>query len=501
MKLFAGLVDHLDLATRAESKAALLADYFRHAPNPDRGAAISLLLDDVAFNRLSPAMIRELGGGRVDPVLFDMSQDFVGDLGETTALMWPARASNRERPGLHEVIETLTETPRADLVEVVVAWLDTMEATERRVFLKLAGRRLGVGVSATVVRHALALLGGVPLAEIEEIWHAQKPPYMCLFDWLDGRGERPEQTTGLGFRAVMLERPLDPSEVPDLDLSAFSVEWKWDGPRVQISASAGDRRLFSASGDDISKDHPELLKAFGAEGVFDGVLHESGDRSSARVRLLDLLVDGSRDIREMPLESRRARLDEVFSTLDESVFIPSERLIIDSTEALARYHGDCRGRGALGLVLKRRDARYVPGIAADDWLLWERDPLEADFVLMYLHHRVGGRTSEGAEATFGAWREGVTGPELVPVAKTALSRSVDPGGDLDNWISEHATKRFGPVTEVAPSLVVTLAFDSAQRAPRRKAGLVLRAPLVTSIDWDKSPVLTTRLEALEAWLD
>ena len=58
MKLFADLVDRLDLAARDDDKVALLADYFRRAPDPDRGAAISLLLDEAQFPRLSPAMTR-----------------------------------------------------------------------------------------------------------------------------------------------------------------------------------------------------------------------------------------------------------------------------------------------------------------------------------------------------------------------------------------------------------------------------------------------------------
>ena len=152
-------------------------------------------------------------------------------------------------------------------------------------------------------------------------------------------------------------------------------------------------------------------------------------------------------------------------------------------------------------MLKHRDGRYVAGPSSDDWFFRERDPLEAAFVLMYLHHRAGARTCLGGEATFGAWRQGAGGSELVPVAKAEISRSLGPVDALDRWISEHARKRFGPVTEVAPELAMTLTFDAVDRAPRRKAGLVLRAPRVVSIAWEKAAVATTRLETLEAWAD
>ncbi len=501
MKPFADLVDRLDLAARDDDKTALLADYFRRAPDPDRGAAISLLLDEVAFPKLSPAMTRKLGAGRVDPILFAMSQDFVGDLGETTALMWPRRASNRECPRLGEVLEALAGAARADLMEIIEPWLDTMEATERRVFLKLAGRRLGVGISPKMVRRALALLGGVPLSEIEEIWHAQEMPYTRLFDWLEGRGERPRPAAGHGFMAVMRETVSRFSQVKGVDLSRYIVEWKRAGARVRISALGGERRLFNLSGDDISEDHPDVLTAFDAEGVFDAVIHGGGGGSQTRVELLDLLVDGSRDRRRSPFEARRGRLDEVLRQLDRRVFSLSEILPVHDAESLARHRADCRARGALGLVLKRRDGRYVAGSNADDWLLLRRDPLEADLVLMYLHHRAGARTSVAAEATFGAWRDGAGGPELVPVAKAKLARAHDPDGALDKWISGHATKRFGPVTEVAPGLVATLAFDVVEPARRRKAGLFLRAPEVVSIAWGSPVDMASWLEVLERCLD
>ena len=51
------------------------------------------------------------------------------------------------------------------------------------------------------------------------------------------------------------------------------MEWKWDGIRVQIAAIAGDMRLFSRTGDDISRAFPEIASAFtGRHCVLDGEL-------------------------------------------------------------------------------------------------------------------------------------------------------------------------------------------------------------------------------------
>lgn len=500
MKLFAELIDGLVHAGAPEAKVVLLATYFRLAPDPARGAAISLLLDEVRFPRLSPALARKLGAGRIDPVLFEMSQAFVGDLAETTALIWPARASNRERPGPREILDTLTATRRADLVEVIEPWLDTMDATERWVFLKLAARRLGVGVTPKLLRRALAELGDVPVAEIEEIWHGLAPPYASLFAWLDGQAARPVPRKGPGFFAMMRERPLDPTVAANLDLDRFVVEWRWEGTRVLISRGDGACRIFTINGDEISGEHPEVLEACRFEGVLDAMLVPARTGSRVLVRLLDVLFHGSEDLRVLPLEDRRARLETLAGGMEADVVRLSERLPVVDSAAFEELHGLCREQGARGLILKRRDGRYAPGVSEEDWLFRARDPLEADLVLMYMHHQGGGRAVVGAEATFGAWREAPDGAALVPVGKAVLEAELDPDGLLDKWVRDHTTKRFGPVTEVTPGLVMTLSFDAVERASRRKSGLILRGARVTGFRWQAPAGATSRLEVLAAMI-
>ena len=70
----------------------------------------------------------------------------------------------------------------------------------------------------------------------------------------------------------MLASPLEEEDKPKLDLGAYAVEWKWDGIRVQIAASAGETRLYSRSGDDISHSFPEIIDAARFDGVLDGEL-------------------------------------------------------------------------------------------------------------------------------------------------------------------------------------------------------------------------------------
>ena len=93
MKRFAELLEALVFTPSRNGKLRLMEDYFREAPDPDRGWALAALTGGLTFAHAKPALMRGLVGARVDPVLFGWSYDFVGDLAETVALIWP------ERPG------------------------------------------------------------------------------------------------------------------------------------------------------------------------------------------------------------------------------------------------------------------------------------------------------------------------------------------------------------------------------------------------------------------
>jgi DNA ligase-1 len=89
VKPFAELLDRLLYAPQRNAKLALMGAYFRDVPDPDRGWGLAALSGSLALRHAKPGLVRELAAGRADPVLFAWSHDFVGDLAETAALLWP----------------------------------------------------------------------------------------------------------------------------------------------------------------------------------------------------------------------------------------------------------------------------------------------------------------------------------------------------------------------------------------------------------------------------
>src|ERR1043166_8248346 len=111
MNRFAELLDRLAYEPGRNNKLRLLTAYFREVGDPDRGYALAALTGALSFKHAKPGLIRDLIAERTDPVLFGLSYDYVGDLSETVALMWPkatlAAGHNKPPPPtLTEVVTT-----------------------------------------------------------------------------------------------------------------------------------------------------------------------------------------------------------------------------------------------------------------------------------------------------------------------------------------------------------------------------------------------------------
>ena len=389
--------------------------------------------------------------------------------------------------------------------------------------LKLITGSLRVGASARLAKIALAEIAeehvhGRPIEadEIEEVWHGLAPPYTQLFAWLEGRGEKPDPADAPVFRPPMLAHPLEAGDLALLDAPAFRAEWKWDGIRVQLVATPGGRRLYSRGAEDISAAFPEIVEAMDFNGVLDGELLVMRDGEvapfadlqqrlnrkapaarmlaafPAGVRLYDMLFDGDEDLRPLPFDERRRRLEDFVARQRPARMDLSEMLAFRDLDALAVIRAGARAASIEGLMLKRGDSPYVPGRPKGLWWKWKRDPLTIDAVLMYAQRGHGKRSSFYSDYTFGLWR----GDELVPVGKAYFGFTDQELLFLDRWIRNHTTARFGPVREVEKALVLEVAFDAAQLSRRHKSGVALRFPRVSRIRHDKPAVEADRLETL-----
>ncbi|MGH6672199.1 MAG: cisplatin damage response ATP-dependent DNA ligase [Xanthobacteraceae bacterium] len=589
MNRFAGLLDRLAYEPARNNKLRLMTEYFRSTPDPERGWALAALTGALSFPHAKPGLVRNLIAERTDPVLFELSYDYVGDLSETIALMWPAshaptlaqrisspleggegskgnglrslpsrpqspaataaglplqgRGNDEdvcgEQLSLTSVVETLTTLGKAQLPQRLARWLDALDETGRWALIKLVTGGLRVGASARLAKAAVAALGAGDAQDVELLWPGLSPPYVALFAWLEGRGEKPASSDPASFRPPMLAHALDESDLGVLDPADFMAEWKWDGIRVQAVAAQreGDRvaRLYSRTGEEISKSFPDLLEALHLPGAVDGelliqrdglvqsfnVLQQRLNRKSvtaklmaefpAHLRAYDLLAEGNKDLRALPFAERRVRLDQFIARLDDKRIDLSPLVKFSTWEELAEARKNPAAAGAdadaaavEGIMLKRRDATYLPGRPKGPWWKWKRDPFIIDAVLMYAQRGHGKRSSYYSDYTFGVWTRGEAGDELVPVGKAYFGFTDEELIQIDRFVRRNTTKRFGPVREIVheedQGLVLEVAFEGLQRSTRHKSGVAMRFPRINRLRWDKPPREADRLEVLEAMI-
>src|SRR6185503_5537116 len=214
MNRFAALLDRLAYEPSRNAKLRLLTGYFRETPDPDRGYALAAITGALSFRHAKPGIIRALIAERTDPMLFELSYDYVGDLSETVALMWPADPANRPNavPSLSEVIETLSTLGKSQLPAQLARWLDALDETGRWALLKLVTGGLRIGVSARLAKTAAASLGNKEPNEVEILWPGLEPPYGELFAWLEGRADMPLTRDPIPFRPAMLAHAIEETD-------------------------------------------------------------------------------------------------------------------------------------------------------------------------------------------------------------------------------------------------------------------------------------------------
>ncbi len=518
MRRFAQLLDRLYFTASHRAKSVLIRQYLAEVPDPDRGWAVAALAGTLSFDRFKRNFIKQLILTRVDPLLYNLSYDYVGETGETVALLWPAEpVTSGELPALHTVVETLQSADRETLMTWLSACLDRMTPAERWALIKLGTGELRIGISARFLKRILAEYGGVPVEQIERLWHGQAPPYQALLRWLDGHGGPPETGDQIIFHPVMLSHPLLDSEIDQISAEIFQAEYKFDGIRVQYVGTPGEHALFSRTGDNISGSFPDLMAELKLHAVLDGELLVRRDGAVASfndlqqrlnkkkpgaqlmkdypalLMVYDALSLNGEDLTALPLSGRRAQLEQWLTQHLQTRLALSPLLTFASADDLHRLRNTAEtegGRFVEGLMLKRKTGMYRPGRPKGEWYKWKRDPQQVDAVMMYAQRGHGKRSSFYSDYTFGLWQ----GDQLLPIGKAYSGFTDEELKRLDNWVRNHTVGRFGPVREVEKALVLEVAFDAVQESRRHKSGVALRFPRIARVRWDKPAAEADRLD-------
>jgi DNA ligase-1 len=527
VRAFARLYAELDETTATTAKVAALRRYFESAPPADAAWAVHFLAGRRPTRLVGTANLRAWAAAEagLPDWLFDECYLTVGDLAEVIALLLPDAADRADRPLAVWVEEKLLalrgQRPDAQRALMLEAWRG-LGTRERFVWNKLITGGFRVGASQQLVVRALAEVSGVPEGAIAHRLMGAWEPTPEFFARLVGADV--SDTDESRPYPFYLAYPLEDDPALLGPPAEWLAEWKWDGIRAQLIRRGGRSWLWSRGEELLNGRFPEVesVAALLPDGtVLDGELLPWKDdaplpfaqlqrrigRKSIGTRLLaevpvallafDLLEHGAADLRERPLDERRALLGALLARLPAGRIACSPAVELPSWDAARDARAAARTRGAEGLMLKRRSSRYGAGRRRGDWWKWKVVPLTVDAVLVYAEPGHGRRAGLFTDYTFGVW----DGDRLVPFAKAYSGLTDAEIRRVDAFVRRHTLDRFGPVRTVQPELVFELAFEGLQRSSRHKSGVAVRFPRIARWRTDKRPEEADTLDTVRAMVD
>lgn len=571
MRSFAKLFTELDTTTATTAKVDALVRYFGSAPAADAAWAVYFLSGGKPRQVVNTAQLRALACqvAGIEDWLFEESYQAVGDLAETIAHVLPLDSTESDL-GLADWVETrllpLRGMPEAEVAERITAYWRELDAQGRFLLVKLVGGGFRVGVSKLLVQRALAAHAGIDAKRVAQrmmgYTDGKRVPTAARFEALTAAFDPAADPLAMApedqgqpypfFLAHQLET------APDLDqklgpVTDWQVEWKYDGIRGQIVKRAGQVWLWSRGEELVTERFPEvvaLAQALPDGTVLDGevlvwqasstgsdrpapfaLLQQRIGRKTLTKKVLadvpvtfmayDLLEDGGHDIRALPQQERRARLEARLAGTAVRLS-PVEQC--DSWADYAALRSESRARGMEGFMLKRRDAAYGTGRSKADglWWKWKIDPMSIDCVLIYAQAGHGRRASVYTDYTFAVWNRppqsqaeadavldaiaakqpaqpGVL--QLVAFAKAYSGLTDAEFKQVDAIIRKTTLEKFGPVRSVRPSMVFELGFEGINRSARHKSGVAVRFPRMLRIRTDKPLHEANTLQDLELLLN
>ncbi len=527
MKRFAQLFTRLDQTNSTLRKIDALAEYFRKAPPEDAIWAVCFLIGRRPKRLIPARKLRQWAAELADipEWLFEAAYDTVGDLAETITLVLPTATTVEDHP-LHEwvthrILPLRDKDEPHQRHEVTATW-KVLDAPQRFIYNKVITGAFRVGVSQKLVVRALSKMSNVDGPVIAHRLMGHWQPTAGFFRHLiaqntdDADISRPYPF----FLAYPLDTPPDRLG----DVTAWQVEWKWDGIRAQVIQRRGEVFIWTRGEELVTDRFPEIADMAAAlphGTVIDGELvgwrqdrpldfgalqKRIGRKrlppailSAIPVRLVayDVLEYGGADLRKQPLSQRRFLLERLASDLRLPELMPSPALDVRSWNELAAARDQARSRGVEGLMLKDLASGYGVGRKKGIWWKWKVDPFHVDAVMIYAQKGHGRRSGLFTDYTLAVWDDDA----LVPFAKVYSGLSDQEIQSVNRFVQRNTIERFGPVRSVKPELVFEIAFEGIRPSRRHKSGIAVRFPRISRWRTDKQPAEADTLETVKALMN
>ncbi len=289
-----------------------------------------------------------------------------------------------------------------------------------------------------------------------------------------------------------------------------AFEYKLDGARVQIHISKGTVKIFSRRLTDVTESFPEIVQLAKAqidadEAILEGEIIAVGKSGSpipfqhimrrfrrvhniedmvkripVQLQLFDLIYLDGRSLIDDPYVERRKKLGEICG----EIVLTKQKITTNLSEADS-FLKEAINSGHEGLVAKRLDSPYTPGVRGKRWFKIKESLEPLDLVIVAAEYGYGRRHKWLSDYYLAARDPGTD--DFVVVGKTFKGLTDTEIIEMTRRLKELAVKEERRRVTVTPRIVVEVAYNEIQESPKYRCGMALRFARITRIRDDKNP--------------
>jgi DNA ligase-1 len=469
-------------------------------------------------------MIRRITG--IEWGVFEEAFRETGDIGSATKKVFENSRVKRQAVLFEEALTLLDVWHNLEAIALTVGYgsrerkerlitalLSRCSPVEAKCLVKILIGEMRSGFHEGLMEQAVSKAFEIPLKAVQEAT-------MIMGDVGDAAMiARTEGAEGLARQGFIVFRPVnlmlaqmanDVSEALALHNGRTAFEYKYDGARVQIHKSGDKVRVFSRRLTDVTDSLPEVVQMVkenikASESIVEGEviavdnsgspipfqhlmrrfrrvrsIEDMAKRIPVRLFLFDILyLDGKSLISTPYLQRRQALADNA------GQICLTKQTMTDSVKEAQVFLERAMNEGHEGLMAKRIDSEYTPGIRGKRWLKIKPVLEPLDLVIVAAEYGYGRRHGWLSDYYLAA-RDEESG-EFLPVGKTFKGLTDAEIIEMTSRLKEIAIKKERGGIVVLPRVIVEVAYNEIQRSPKYECGMALRFARITRIREDKNP--------------
>jgi DNA ligase-1 len=533
-RALAELCEKLEATRKRLLMIDLAADFLRSLDVQEMEPAVSMILGR-PFPKWSPktldvswATVSEIIR-RITEVEWNVFMDVfrkTGDVGSATKIVFEASKPQRQaslferaltigevRHSLEAIAETIGYGSREKKERLIEALLGLASPVEAKYLVRIFIGEMRTGFHEGLMEQAVSKAFEISLTLVQE-------SSMIVGDLGEvaatARTEGKEGLSRVGFKvfrpvSLMLAQMADDiADVLKEHGGKTAFEYKLDGARVQIHKSGGEVRIFSRRLTDVTESLPEIVEIVrrnikAEQAILEGeviainnvgypipfqhlmrrfrrvhAIEDAAEKIPVKLYLFDILYLNGKSLISASYAQRRLILAENAG----EIFLTTQK-VTDKAEEAEQFLKEAINAGHEGLMAKRIDSPYTPGIRGKRWLKIKPvlDPL--DLVIVAAEYGYG-RRHDWLSDYYLAVRDDKTG-EFLTVGKTFKGLTDTEIIEMTKRLKELVVEEERGRIVVIPKIVVEVIYNEVQKSPKYKCGMALRFARISRIREEKTP--------------